>query len=75
MKRYKNLSGNSGVEAFELANDAITVRFHGGATYVYDYSVTGQAMVEQMKLLAEEGRGLSTFISRFVSDKYAAKIG
>jgi hypothetical protein len=73
MERYKNLSGNSGVEAFELADDAITVRFRDGATYLYDYSATGRAEVEQMKSLAREGRGLSTYISRVVHNKSAHK--
>jgi hypothetical protein len=74
MDRYRNLSGNSGVEAFESLDDGIVVRFRGGATYLYDYSVPGRAAVEKMKRLAEEGRGLSTYITRFVGDKYAAKV-
>ena len=74
MHRYRNLSGNSGVEAFELVRDGIVVRFRGGATYLYDYAVPGRAAVERMKRLADEGRGLSTYITRFVGDKYAAKI-
>jgi hypothetical protein len=73
MERYKNLSGNSGVEAFELADDAITVKFRGGATYLYDYAVTGRAEVELMKSLAREGKGLSTYISRVVHNKSAHK--
>jgi hypothetical protein len=71
MESYKNLSGNSGVEAFELSDDALIVRFRGGATYLYDYSVTGRAVVEQMKRLATEGQGLSTYISRVVNGKSA----
>ena len=74
MKRYKNLSGNSGVLAYETGEDYIKVKFRDGDVYLYNYTVTGRDNVERMKELAEEGRGLSTFISRYVRDRYAEKL-
>lgn len=74
MKPYKNLSGNSGVLAYETGEDYIKVKFHGGDVYLYNYSVTGKFNVERMKKLAEEGKGLSTFISRYVRERYAEKL-
>ncbi|MDB5801933.1 MAG: hypothetical protein JWL63_2872 [Rhodocyclales bacterium] len=74
MRRYKNLSGNSGVRAYEPAADSIDVEFAGGAVYRYDYATTGRHEVETMKALAKAGEGLSTFISQHVGDAYAEKI-
>lgn len=74
MEPYKNLSGNSGVVAYEVGPDYIKVKFRDGDVYLYNYSVTGRDNVEQMKELAIEGGGLSTFISRYVRDDYAAKL-
>jgi hypothetical protein len=71
--RYQNLSGNSGVCAFELRPRAIVVRFEDGA-YLYDYTRPGKHHVDEMIRLAQDGRGLSTFISKFVRDNYAAKL-
>lgn len=74
MQRYRNLSNDSGVEAYEIASGAITIRFRGGATYRYTHAVTGRREVEEMKTLALAGRGLSTFISRQVGRRYARKL-
>ncbi|SAK52946.1 hypothetical protein [Caballeronia ptereochthonis] len=73
MQHYRNLAGNSGVEAFDILRHAIKVRFVNGATYLYDYRVPGRAHVEEMKRLARAGRGLSTYISRFGA-QYAERI-
>ena len=73
MERYKNLSGTSGVAAYELGPDFIKVQFVDGAIYLYTASSTGSRQVTQMKTLARRGRGLSTFISTTVRDAYARK--
>ncbi|UGQ48203.1 hypothetical protein [Massilia endophytica] len=73
MHRYRNLEGHSGVLLYEIHPEAITVRFAGGFEYDYTYASTGRARVETMKALATAGRGLSTFISRYVREAYAAK--
>ena len=73
MERYRNLAGSSGVVAYEIGPDFIRVQFIGGEIYLYTYESTGAYAVEQMKTLAGQGKGLSTFISRTVQDAYAAK--
>ncbi|WP_035987695.1 hypothetical protein [Paraburkholderia caribensis] len=73
MKRYRDLSGHSGVVAYEVSDDAVTVKFRDGDVYRYDYATTGRREVEEMKRLAVAGQGLSTYISRVVKDRYARK--
>ena len=75
MQPYRNLNGDSGVAAYEMAPEAIVVRFRGGATYLYTYAVTGRREVEEMKARALAGRGLSTFISTRVGKRYARRVG
>jgi hypothetical protein len=74
MKPYKNLAGNSGVAAYEIGEDYVKIKFRDGVVYLYSYNRPGRDNVERMKELAEEGRGLSTFISRYVRDDYAVKL-
>jgi class 3 adenylate cyclase len=73
MTPYRRLAGDSGVTAYHCAPEAITVRFVDGRSYTYTWAVTGRAEVEQMKQLAGEGRGLSTYISQHVRDNYATR--
>lgn len=73
MQPYRNLAGNSGVEAFDILRDGILVRFVRGGTYLYDFRVTGRKHVEEMQRLARAGRGLSTYISKFGAE-YAERI-
>ena len=75
MKPYKNLSGHSGVIAYAITEDAIHIRFRDGdaSNYLYDAASVGKADLETMKRLAQAGRGLSTFISRNVGDRYARR--
>jgi hypothetical protein len=74
MPRYLNLDGDSGVAAYDIAPGAIAVMFVDGDVYIYTDASTGRATVEQMQALARRGRGLSTFISRYVRDRYFEKV-
>lgn len=74
MERYKNLGGDSGVAAYVIANDSITVQFNDGSVYLYNYASTGSDEVEQMKTLALGGEGLNSFINRRVRKAYASKM-
>jgi hypothetical protein len=74
MERYQNLSGNSGVLAYEIGGDFIKVQFKDGSIYLYNYASTGQQDVETMKSLATNGSGLNSFISRYVRKAFAAKM-
>jgi len=70
MKNYKNASGTSGISAYEIGPDWIKVRFIGDAVYTYSCSRAGKLHVERMKNLAYQGKGLATYISRYVKDLY-----
>lgn len=74
MQRYKNISGNSGVIAYRIGRDSITIEFEDGAIYRYTYKSAGRSNIEQMKALAAAGEGLSTFVVRHVRKAYAAKL-
>ena len=69
MKPYKNLSGNSGVCEYEIGLDYIKVQFKKNSPYTYSYASAGRDIVEEMKILAESGKGLNSFIN-----KYAKKL-
>jgi hypothetical protein len=73
MKPYGNKGGGSGVLAYETERDAIVIRFTKG-TYRYTHEKPGRFEVEKMKRLAESGKGLASYISRFVGERYAEKL-
>lgn len=71
MERYRNSGGDSGVSSFEIGADYITVKFSGTIRiYRYSYRKAGQNHVETMKKLARSGRGLNSYINRYVKDLY-----
>lgn len=72
MEPYGN--GKSGVVAFDIHDDAIDIRFANGDVYRYDGTKPGPVDVEMMKRFARAGRSLTTYISRYVKDRYAARL-
>jgi hypothetical protein len=66
MERYKNLSGWSGVVAYEIGEDYIRIQFKNNKILKYTYGSAGQDQVEQMKLIAQNGRKLNSFIRIYV---------
>lgn len=74
MEKYKNLGGDSGVRAYEIGTDSITVQFSTGSVYLYSYQSAGRDNIEQMKVLAVSGTGLNSFIMRNVKKAFAAKL-
>ncbi|MBB3141194.1 hypothetical protein [Halomonas organivorans] len=70
MQPYLNLGGNSGVRFYEILADRIHVQFKTGTPYTWSYASCGQHHVEQMKTLARNGRGLNSYIMRFVRKGY-----
>jgi Holliday junction resolvase-like predicted endonuclease len=64
MRPYRNLSGHSGVVAYEIGVDFIEVKFRSGPPYRYTYEGVGREKVEWMKALAVAGMGLATFINQ-----------
>ena len=74
MQQYGNERGASGVVAYELHDDAIDIRFANGDVYRYDTTTPGAVDVELMKRFARAGRGLASYISKYVRDRYAEKL-
>ena len=68
LRRYANRQGSSGVVAYESGPDFIRVAFVDGGVYRYTWARPGARKVERMKQLAEQGRGLASFINRSVRD-------
>jgi len=63
MQKYGNLSGNSGIMAFETGADFIKVQFKDGDIYTYTALSAGAQVIARMMQLARAGRGLATFIN------------
>jgi hypothetical protein len=74
MQRYGNRSRESGVVAYDIDAGQITVQFRNGERYLYTEDSAGAANIARMQELARAGRGLSSFISQHVHDRYARKI-
>lgn len=73
MESYRNLGGNSGVEAYEIGQDFIKVQFSDGSVYMYTNKSAGARNIERMKQLAANGQGLNSFINTVVRNDYAWK--
>ena len=73
MKRYKNLSGNSKVAAYEIGKDFVKVGFTANSAYLYSNQSAGPDNISQMKTLALAGKGLGTFIDANLKEGFARK--
>lgn len=74
MQRYANRSGESGVVAYRIGQDSITVEFTSGVRYLYTVDSAGASNIARMSKLAAGGRGLATFISQHAHDRYARRL-
>lgn len=70
MTKYENNGSSSGIVSYKIKSKKIIVEFTGGNRYTYSNKGAGKDNVKQMKILAIEGKGLNSFISRNVKDKY-----
>lgn len=67
---YQDRTGRSGVYGFEIGEDFIIVYFKKGSQYKWTYDSCGQENVDQMKLLAQSGSGLNSYINLNCKDDY-----
>jgi len=74
MECYQGKAGESGVVAYEIGRGSIIVKFVGGEKYLYTDKSAGAKNIARMQQLAQAGRGLATFISQHVHDRYARKL-
>ncbi len=73
MERYKNLSGKSNIYAYQIDDESIIILFNDGWFYSYSSMSAGFANVNQMKILANNGFGLNSFIMTKVKKLYERK--
>jgi len=73
MQQYSGDEHDTGVAAYNLDADSITVLFKEGWYYLYDAKKPGIGHVKKMKELAKQGSGLSTYISQHVRENYQKK--
>lgn len=73
MQKYTGQIRRGGAEAFEIGPDSIDVQFTSGWIYHFSYQRPGALRVERMKELALAGHGLSTFISRYVKNRFESR--
>lgn len=65
MIAYQNKNENSGISHYEIGQDYVGVKFKlSPLVYLYKSTRVGKHHVERMKVLAEQGRGLSTYIAQ-----------
>jgi hypothetical protein len=74
MTTYKDINGDSGISKYEIDNDKIIVEFKGGSQYLYTYASAGQTHIEKMKVFAQSGDGLNSYINKNARTKYAKKL-
>lgn len=70
MEAYKNRRGNSPITHFQIEESKIIVWFKGNNKYTYSNNKAGKTHVDQMKILAKNGSGLSAYISHNVKYLY-----
>lgn len=74
MRPYLNRSHRSGIIAYESGPDFIKLKFRSGDVYLYDHRKPGKTKVQKMKVLAEAGSGLATYLNKFVRKNFAKKL-
>ena len=74
LKKYKDLSGGSGVTGYKFVPHGIILQFKHKELYLYDESKPGRHHLEQMKILAKKGKGLTTYVNQNIRDNYKEKL-
>lgn len=73
MKSYEG-SEKGGVDGYEFNDEGIILRFKDGRTYSYSNRRPGKVHVDNMKKLAVNGKGLTTYVNKYVRDDYEDKL-
>ena len=72
---YRSRNPGAGVRNFEILPDAIILEFADRKwRYLYNSERPGPEHVNNMKRLALEGDGLTTYVNQHVRENYAAKL-
>lgn len=75
MQRYADRSGKGGILGYEILENGIILEFKAGKSrYLYSYKHPGKKHVEEMKRLAREGEGLTTYVNQHVRENYEKRL-
>lgn len=77
-EHYQDLNGNSGINSFEIGDNYIDINFRDQSNsskshYRYSHLKPGLVHVEKMKALAQQGKGLNSYIMLNVKKNYERK--
>jgi hypothetical protein len=71
MMRYANRTGRSNVSGYEIGDEFIRVKFNRAARiYTYSHRKAGKHRVDKLKILAQVGHGLNSYINISVKKLY-----
>ena len=73
MHPYGDHTRQHGAIAYEIGPESIEVEFTSGWIYRFSYENPGALRVDRMKELAVSGRGLSTFISKHLKNRFESR--
>lgn len=74
LNRYKDISGGGGITGYQFVPNGIILQFKHKDLYLYDNSKPGENHVQQMKILAKKGKGLTTYVNQHVRENYKRKL-
>ena len=74
MEYYRNISGTSGILAFEYTQNGILIQFRNGGIYEYTNYSAGNETISKMKILARKGMELNGFINRKAKYLYSRRL-
>ena len=74
VREYANGNSNSGIKQYKEGEGWIEVQFTDGSVYKYDNESTGESKIKLMKILAEVGKGLNSYINVHVRTAYAERV-
>ena len=73
LENYMDLSGGGGITGYKFLQKGIILQCKLKDLYLYDFNKPGKQHIEQMKIVAEEGQGLTTYVNKNVRDNYSEK--
>lgn len=63
------------IQRYTLFHDRIILEFREGELYTYSYEITGEEVVEEMRVLARSGQGLNRFINAYQPEFEEGHVG
>lgn len=73
MIKYLNKNNDSLIDSYNYTRSSITIRLKNGLFYLFTTNKLNQEIINEMKLLAVRGCGLSAYINRYCKNAYDSK--